>query len=320
RRRSSRAVCTGSATCHAAIIRRARVCAQPTATPQAAAHARALFANARRMIAAWHVADPVQTARLDRLRAELTAIPDDAIARHLTAPYPWRTLVESVQDGSLELQELVTSLILEPHADIVDALTHELADHDHDRFDPCMTIAEMRALLVTHYAWSRDISPNDPNANAQFWYTSVEKREPRIGNRHEEPGAEKELPLHVARDIRAFDAALAAWAQPTPNAPVAELLMAAPQHRDIARRVQTIATHPYGEVHDNLVADTMRPIDLLRFKLAFFGATKFDPKSDLWTRITLFKGAPLAEDVAAGNAESGDWMFSSPATTIRSSV
>jgi hypothetical protein len=34
------------------------------------------------------------------------------------------------------------------------------------------------------------------------------------------------------------------------------------------------------------------PIDLLRAKLAMFGATKFDPKSDLWTRITMYQGAP----------------------------
>ena len=28
-----------------------------------------------------------------------------------------------------------------------------------------------------------------------------------------------------------------------------------------------------------------------------FGATKFDPKSDLWIRIALFQGAPLPKDL-----------------------
>jgi hypothetical protein len=51
----------------------------------------------------------------------------------------------------------------------------------------------------------------------------------------------------------------------------------------------------------------MRPIDLLRFKLAFFGASKFDPKSELWTRITLFQGAPLPDGLSKSEAE--EWAF-----------
>jgi len=48
--------------------------------------------------------------------------------------------------------------------------------------------------------------------------------------------------------------------------------------------------HPYGEVQDNLIDQSMMPIDLLRCKLSFFGATHFDPRSDRWVRISLFKG------------------------------
>jgi len=51
----------------------------------------------------------------------------------------------------------------------------------------------------------------------------------------------------------------------------------------------------------------MRPLDLLRFKLAFFGASKFDPKSDLWTRITMFQGAPLPEELDEYDPD--DWAF-----------
>ena len=42
----------------------------------------------------------------------------------------------------------------------------------------------------------------------------------------------------------------------------------------------------------------MRPIDLLRCKLAMFGAQKFDPRSDRWLRITLFQGAPFPGELA----------------------
>ena len=64
---------------------------------------------------------------------------------------------------------------------------------------------------------------------------------------------------------------------------------------------------PYAEIRDNLLDSEMRPIDLLRFKLSFFGASKFDPKSDLWTRITLFQGAPLPDQFT--NDESDEWPF-----------
>ena len=37
------------------------------------------------------------------------------------------------------------------------------------------------------------------------------------------------------------------------------------------------------------------PIDMLRLKLSFFGALKFDPRSDKWLRICMFQGAPLPE-------------------------
>ena len=65
---------------------------------------------------------------------------------------------------------------------------------------------------------------------------------------------------------------------------------------------------PYGEIRDNLVADTTRPIDMLRCKLSFFGAAKFDPKSDLWTRICLFQGAPLIDEITDDIAD--NWLFS----------
>jgi hypothetical protein len=73
------------------------------------------------------------------------------------------------------------------------------------------------------------------------------------------------------------------------------------------RRVQIAAHHPYAEIRDNLIGAEMRPIDLLRCKLSFFGATRFDPKSDRWTRITLFQNAPYPDEFAT--AEPDDWAY-----------
>jgi hypothetical protein len=126
-----------------------------------------------------------------------------------------------------------------------------------------------------------------------------------LGERHEIPGADRESPLDIARQVQAFDLDLR---EADPGAPLASLLMTAPEHRRIARRVQAVADLPYAEVRDNVLDVATRPIDLLRAKLAVFGASKFDPKSDRWTRVTLFQGAPLAEEVAAGTA-TDDWSF-----------
>jgi hypothetical protein len=91
---------------------------------------------------------------------------------------------------------------------------------------------------------------------------------------------------------------------------VAAFLLRAPEFRNILRRIQTIDKFPYGEIRDNLVGAHCRPIDLLRCKLSFFGASKFDPKSDKWTRITLYQGAPTAADLAtAPSHDLDDWLF-----------
>ena len=66
-----------------------------------------------------------------------------------------------------------------------------------------------------------------------------------------------------------------------------------PKIRNIIRRVIINNFSPYSEIQDNLIGSKTKPIDILRCKLSFFGASKYDPKSNLWTRITLFQGAPL---------------------------
>ena len=48
---------------------------------------------------------------------------------------------------------------------------------------------------------------------------------------------------------------------------------------------------------DNTLDAQMLPIDLLRCKLSFFGATKFDPRSDRWVRITMYQHAPYPEEL-----------------------
>ena len=137
---------------------------------------------------------------------------------------------------------------------------------------------------------------------ARAWYVSAEKLEPRLGERFEEDIAPYEQPLAPARDALAALAEMAAW---DGGAPVAEFLMAHPEHRHVVRRVQ--GTTEYGEIRDNTVDAGLMPIDMLRAKLSFFGATRFDPKSDRWVRISMYEGAPYPEDLLPENADF--WIY-----------
>ena len=112
----------------------------------------------------------------------------------------------------------------------------------------------------------------------------------------EEDGSELEQPLATARDALALLAEL--QGEPAETA-VADLLLRRPEWRHTARRVQIVAKFPYAEIHDNLIDADLRPVDLLRAKLAFFGARNFDPRSDRWLRIALFAGEPLIEEINA---------------------
>ena len=67
--------------------------------------------------------------------------------------------------------------------------------------------------------------------------------------------------------------------------------------RHVIRRAFIAEKFPYSEIQDNTIGKEIVPIDMLRLKLSFFGALKFDPRSDKWLRICMFQGAPLPEQL-----------------------
>ena len=78
--------------------------------------------------------------------------------------------------------------------------------------------------------------------------------------------------------------------------------------RHVVRRAFIIEKFPYSEIQDNTISQSIIPIDMLRLKLSFFGALKFDPKSDKWLRICMFQGAPLPEELKNYDAH---WVYNS---------
>ena len=267
---------------------------------EAEAFARSL-AVFRAGVEAWRTQDARQAAAIVALKADLAGLAE-AAPQILRGPLPWDALYRFAEARlSLEGQEACVALMLEPHGALIDDLADEMqADETLGQgLDGRVTCAAMRQTLAHRYGWAAETDFADPAANARFWYVSADKLEPRLGERFEEAGAELEQPLAVARDALGLAAALAE----APEAqPLADFLLRHPQWRHVARRAQTLDRCAYAEIRDNLIGAEMRPIDILRAKLAFFGARRFDPRSDRWLRIALFADEPPIETICSGEA------------------
>ncbi|WP_050663773.1 hypothetical protein [Roseovarius tolerans] len=281
----------------------ARVRAQASADEMTLAGFRATLAAAVQNATDWQSAHPIQQAKLTDLRDGLARL-DRFVAEgwDASAPQPWDALWHWGQKHlPLEAQEALLAAMLEPHGDLIDGLGQCMqADEEaHFGIDGTMRVAELRAILQAQYDWAIHTDYSDPAHCARFWYISEEKLEPRLGERLKEEGASRELPLDTGRQASALWQVLQ---EEDGDAPLARFLLAHPEHRLMVRRVQTTARHPFAEIRDNLIDAEMLPIDLLRCKLAFFGATRFDPRSDRWVRISLFQGAPYPDDLNPGDA------------------
>lgn len=276
----------------------ARVRAQTVATPHAISVVGTALENAKRNAESWHSEHPVQIAKLADLRGDLARIEAHLANWPGESEHPWDALwTWGKGDLSIEGQEALLSLMLEPHGALIDDLADCMNADEAAAFriDGTISVAAFRATLERDYDWALKINFDKPEQAARFWYVSEEKLEPRLGERFAEDGAERELPLCTGRMAAELSRDLADWAD---DQPLAQFLLAHPEHRLMARRVQICARYPFSEIQDNLIAETMLPIDLLRCKLAFFGASHFDPRSDRWVRIALFQGAPYPQDLA----------------------
>ena len=263
-----------------------------------------LVARARAHVEQWPTSDKRQAERISTLAREIDLFALDAPGPGEQSP--WDRLFRTAAAGfSLEAQELLASILIELCPDLSEGFDEQTGSDEEMELEPGATPAELRRLVERHYRWALDIDFSDPDATALFWYFSQEKSEPRIGYRAEEPGADREMPIAVARDVAALYRVLVETGDV--HATVAEFLLARPEWRGTVRRIQSLAHCPYAEIRDNLIDRGCRPIDLLRCKLAILGATRFDPKSTLWTRVTLFQGAPLAHELGLGDAD--DWAF-----------
>ncbi len=263
--------------------------------------------RAQHGVAGWETGNERQASRIEVLLEDMELLQQHVDSGILDKPYPWDSLVTWSESAlSLEGQEMLVSLVIEPYGDMVDELADTMAVDEMPltAINGAMTVAEALDIIEHHYAWALAIDFDDTQCSARFWYVSEEKLEPRLGERFDEPGAEKEQPLTFGRDIRRLHGAL--QAQPGDQI-LATFLMERPEFRSEVRRLQTVSRMPYAEIRDNLIDAELVPVDLLRCKLSFFGATRFDPRSDRWVRITMFQDAPYPDDFQDDLVD--DWVY-----------
>ena len=153
---------------------------------------------------------------------------------------------------------------------------------------------ELKKIIEKKYPNILDINFDQKESQQNFWFISKNKEEPRLADRFEEHGSELEQPLAIARDIKNLYEKLLLEKE---NLTIAQFLSSNSEFRHVIRRAFIVEKFPYSEIQDNTIGKDIIPIDMLRLKLSFFGALKFDPRSDKWLRICMFQGAPLPTEL-----------------------
>ena len=216
--------------------------------------------------------------------------------------YLW--IEKNLQD---ECIEYIVSMMMEPYDKIIYPLTKEMSSDEEKYFNiPAeRTIADLREIIEKNYKKIIKIDFTKKENNQFFWFVSKNKEEPRIADRYIENGYELEQPLAIARDIKKLYERIS---NEKNSGTVGRFLIENNDLRHVVRRVFVIEKFPYSEIQDNTIGSNLIPIDMLRLKLSFFGASKFDPRSDKWLRITMFQGAPLPNELKNFNDQ---WIYNS---------
>ena len=195
-----------------------------------------------------------------------------------------------------ECIEYIVSIMMEPFNYITEPLVRQMSSDEDKHFDiPTQrTVLELRNIISERYSNILSIDFKKKKNQKKFWFISKNKEEPRIADRFEEQGSDLEQPLAIARDIKALFERLQTSKD---DQKIDEFLIDNSDLRHVIRRAFILENFPYSEIQDNTISENTVPIDMLRLKLSFFGALKFDPRSDKWLRICMFQGAPLPNEL-----------------------
>ena len=213
------------------------------------------------------------------------------------AEYPFNKIYLWLEQNVCEeCIEYVVSIMMEPYNNIIEPLISNMSSDEDKYFNipTNRTVNELKKIIKKKYPNILDINFDQKESQQNFWFISKNKEEPRLADRFEDHGSELEQPLAIARDIKKLYEKLISENE---NLTIAQFLSSNSELRHVIRRAFIVEKFPYSEIQDNTIGKDIIPIDMLRLKLSFFGALKFDPRSDKWLRICMFQGAPLPTEL-----------------------
>ena len=221
---------------------------------------------------------------------------------HFNRIYVWAE--KNLKD---ECIEYIVSMMMEPYDKIVNSLIKKMSANEDENFNIPVnrTIEDLRNILEKNYSEILKIDFKKKESNQNFWFISKNKEEPRIADRYQESGSELEQPLAIARDIKKLYEEVFVKKN---SLKIGKFLTENNDFRHVVRRAFIVEKFPYAEIQDNTIGSNLVPIDMLRLKLSFFGAIKFDPRSDKWLRICMFQGAPLPSELKSFE---NNWIYNS---------
>ena len=217
----------------------------------------------------------------------------------------WMDIIKfSTNNCNYDTQEIARVQLLELYPEISENLAEDMSDVEEMKINESQTLKELNSLIEKNYQWALEVDFSKQNNDYLFWYISAAKLEPRLGERYNEEGSELEQHLGIAKMAQKLHSIIQ---NENFNLSVAEYLVLNPEFRGIIRRIQSLEQYPFAEVQDNILSKKTIPINMLRFKLSFFGANRYDPKSDRWLRVSFFSGAPFLSNLNEQNVDS--WGF-----------
>ncbi len=244
----------------------------------------------------WKTDSDYQIKKNDQLMKDLLKFQNYFMEINLE-DFFWNKVYEWAEKNTqAECCEFIVSLMMEVYPDIVEPLSCQMSidEEVYFDFDTSRSIQEILQLIEKQYKWLLNIDFEQKDNMFNFWYYSKNKQEPRMSDRFSEEGADLELPLAIARDIYYLYQDLKSE---NSSNDLGNYLIKNQEYRHVLRRIFICEKLPYSEIQDNTISKSLIPVDMLRLKLSFFGATRFDPRSDRWVRITMYQGAPLMKEI-----------------------
>jgi len=270
---------------------------------------KACLIKSKNSINSWFTDSKYQNNKINSLKSDLIKF-DQYLESKCTVKkrYLWNIIYKwSSENLEDECLEYIVSMIMEPYDYIVDPLINNMSSEEDEYFTiPAhRKISDLKAILENNYKSIIKIDFSQKESTFNFWFISKNKEEPRVANRYEEHGSELEQPLAIARDIKKLYEKVCEENQTNT---IANFLSNNNQLRHVVRRAFIVEKFPYSEIQDNTIGASLVPIDMLRLKLSFFGAIKFDPRSDKWLRINMYQGAPLSHEMKKSK---DTWVYNS---------